>query len=356
MAGLSLWQLLNQRGSLAKAISYLPQQQQSPGQAIGQSLNEFWDRAKDDGSDYQISDPSVSDDASLLQPPPFYPDNVPNDRDLPLLMPLAGRYFSKGSSELQPDAPPWGDQERAPIIQLAGARRDVANAARDAFVKYGPLIGPAISEAWKKLWESRSSPSPDANPSTSLPSPLPTSVEDRAPANADSAPTSPSSIGDFTIGSTSPFEDSHFLPRFEAARTPEQEREFPGDYSNGRHRPFIDFQIDSLRKAGCTVEPNMRLGSLDDPRIAIADWMHQCFDQTVPTVGEGKTGRGREFSTNQNVVYPAVASGRGYSPSPRIATFGFTPWSQLPPLPVMRSWSPWHGAPIREDYPFGGAP
>lgn len=175
------------------------------------------------------------------------------------------------------------------------------------------------------------------------------------PSSPSASPSAGQTIGDFTVGSESPFEDSDFLPRFDTAE-PQQRMSFPGDYSRGRHNPFVNFQIDSLRKAGCIVEPNMRLGSLDDPRIAIADWMYKCFDNTVPTVADGKTGRWGKFTTNQNVVYPAVAAGRGYSPSPRIESFGYMPWSQLPPLPVMRSWSPWHGAPVMDDYPFGGGP
>ena len=376
MAAFSLWQLLNQRQPFDSSDDSDPaQQQQAAGQAIGQSLVDLWNRADADaaapGSDDADPNPYLNH-LVYFPPPPGTPPIQPQ------LLPFVPRdQFGVGSGPVErllAAATDWGDPRSDageggigavdPNIRLAQGK------AISDVLRYGPAVAAAAAEWLRQQLAKRQTPLPSPVPppppidSQTIPPVPPFSVPDESTpsggtpdgtGNPSASPSLPRTIGDFTVGSESPFEDSDFLPRFDVA-TPEPMMSVRGDYSNGRHDPFVNFQIDSLRKAGCNVEPKMGLGSLDDPRIAIADWMHQCFDNTVPTVGEGKTGRWGRFTTNQNVVYPAVAAGRGYSTSPRIARFGFEPYSQLPPLPVMRSWSPWHGAPVMDDFPFDGAP
>jgi hypothetical protein len=61
MAAFSLWQLLNQRQPFAgNDLSDAAQQQQSSGQAIGQSLIDFWNRAQDDASAAPLASTALS--------------------------------------------------------------------------------------------------------------------------------------------------------------------------------------------------------------------------------------------------------------------------------------------------------
>jgi hypothetical protein len=370
MAAFSLWQLLNQHQSLPGDDPSDPtQQQQSAGQAIGQSLNDFWDRAQDDDLlDHLVERPGSPDDASLLQPMPmpFYPGNSSKDDLLPPLQLLASTSAPLGSNAFQSGDDGSGESSSARNLQTAQAG-PLAKAAFDAFVKYGiPSIG---AYWWSQNHQNQpqtSSP-PPAMPgsSNSWPDQPPSGVDDGPAADATAAVPAPSAssaspaagrtIGDFTVGSESPFEDSDFLPQFEPS-TSDEERDFRGDFSKGRHDPFVDFQIDSLRKAGCIVEPHVPLGVMHDPRTAIADWMHKCFYNVLPVVGEGKTGLSPKLRRDQPFVFEQVGAGNGTSWSPKVRSFGLIPGTQFPPLPLMRSWSAWHGAPIQTDYPFGGAP
>jgi hypothetical protein len=366
MAAFSLWQLLNQRHLFPGDDPSDPaQQQQASGQAIGQSLSDFWDRAQAGPLDDRVWRPGSLDGASFLQPMPLpnYVGDSANDGDLPLLMPLGGGYPPAASNDPQPDGQPWTAQSRDPNIHSAGLERPAID-----FFKYGlPALGAAL-EALLKGRKSRpqtSSPPPATpDPANRSPNQPPTINDDNAaadttttvpaPSVSSASPSAGRTIGDFTVGSESPFEDSDFFDHFEPT-TSDEEREFRGDFSRGRHAPFVQFLIDSLRKAGCTVESHVPLGVMNDPRTAIADWMHQCYYKDPPTVGEGKTGLSRELRRNQPFVYEQAAAGNGTSWSPKVRSFGLIPGTQFPPLPVMRSWSPWHGAPIQDDYPFGGA-
>jgi hypothetical protein len=309
MAGLPLWQLLNRRQPFADGDpSGAAQLQQSSGQVIGQSLIDFWNRAAATASQGLQDEP-------YCPPAPAWSLWL-TGRQLP--------QYSPSSAAAGPTAVPPGESPIPP-----------ADAATVAPIPSTPSASPSAGPAIGDFTVGYESPFEDSD---FLPQ-----FEPRR------------TIGDFTLGSESPFEDSEFLPQFEPS-TSDKERNVLGDFSKGRHDPFVNFQIDSLRKAGCIVESHVPLGVMNDPRTAIADWMHKCFYNVLPVVGEGKTGLTPELRRNQPFVYEQVAAGNGTSSSPKVRSFGLIPGTQFPPLQVMRSWSPWHGAPIQNDYPFGGAP
>jgi hypothetical protein len=87
----TLWQLLNQRQPFPGDNSSDPDPQQSSGQAIGQSLVDFWNRAQDDGLDHLIDHPGPSDEAIVPMPLPFYPSDSSRYRENPLLNSSTGR-------------------------------------------------------------------------------------------------------------------------------------------------------------------------------------------------------------------------------------------------------------------------
>ncbi len=136
-------------------------------------------------------------------------------------------------------------------------------------------------------------------------------------------------------------------------RTPEEEKAFPGDYSNGFHKALENAYTGWLRQSGCQVEPQVRFNEWGDPRYAIADWVAKCDPEKLPNVNDAKTGMWAKFTRNQNRVYPALEAGNGSSDDPKIETFGLPIGQKLPPLVVNRIWSKPRGATPIQDRPFG---
>jgi hypothetical protein len=364
MAAFSLWQLLNQRHPFPGDDPSDPaQQRQASGQAIGQSLNDFWDRAQADPLDDLVWRPGSVDDGSSPRPMPLpnYVGDSSNDGELPLLMPLGGRYPPAASTDPQPDGQPWTEQFRDPNIHSAGLERP----AIDIF-KYGL---PALGAALEALLKSRQNQPQPTSPPPARPDSLNTSPDQTAPTaepQSTASPEWPASASPELTDPTrppipglavspsvpSPTSQSTDFLSWLYRRTPEEEAAFPGDYSNGFHKALQDAYIGSLRQRGCLVEPQVRFNEWGDPRYAIADWVARCARERLPNVNDAKTGPWARFTPNQNRVYPAIEAGNGYSDDPKMATFGLAP-GRIPALVVNRIWSNPRGATPIVDRPFG---
>lgn len=386
MAAFSLWQLLNQRQPFpGDDDSDRAQRQQAAGQAIGQSLNDFWNRAGADagamGSDDADSNPYV-DHLVYYPPPPGTPPIEPqllpyrpNDRLgihlAPVGTPLAAGNSAPYPGDSRSDGTPG--QTGDPNINLAqlypaipyGLAAAVAAAAAAA-----EWSRQQADRVWKRtappppLPQSASSPpvtsdslnsSPDQTPPSPTTEPQFTASPDlpASPSPEATDLTTPPMPGLAVSPSVpSPTHQSPDLLSWLNRRTPEEELAFPGDYSNGFHKALEDAYIGSLRQRGCQVEPHVRFNEWGDPRYAIADWVARCAGERLPNVNDAKTGPWAKFTRNQNRVYPAIEAGNGFSDDPKMATFGFAP-GRIPALVVNRIWSNPRGATPIVDRPFG---
>jgi hypothetical protein len=350
MAAFSLWQLLNQRQPIGNNDDSDPaQQQQAAGQAIGQSLIDLWNRADADATGTGMDDDSnpyldhLIDHPPPPGTPPIRPQLLqyrPSDgfglRFTPLEIPLAAGNPAPDPSDPRPDGTQgqFGDsnirlaqyQQALPYV-LGGAAAAAAAAAEwsrqqtDRLWKRAPPaptnIDPAVAP------ESQ----PPASPDTGTPSP--TSPDTPAPATSAMpglamAPAQPPDPIDSIL-----WQRNH--PMYDPASLPDY---VAGDFSRGLHKAITDYEIDSFRKKGCLVEPNIRFGVAPWSPNAIADYVKRCQSDLGPIVHDVKTGDSGSLTKNQRKVYPAIVAGNAYSPSPGIGTFGFPMYQTLPPMPV----------------------
>jgi hypothetical protein len=135
-------------------------------------------------------------------------------------------------------------------------------------------------------------------------------------------------------------------------RTAEQERLYPGDYSNGRHGALIKAETDMLRREGCKVETEVRFGGTGIPGLARADYVHECVGDPEPTVTEAKADLLGLFRRYQPAVYRRIAAGGSFSPSRKILTFGLPMNLPLPPMNVVKLWGPQPDQPPTKEIAF----
>jgi hypothetical protein len=386
MAAFSLWQLLNQHRAIDNnSDDSDPEQQQAAGQAIGQSLVDLWNRADADaarrGSNGATSNPYVNYLVDYPPPPgtppiqpqllPYYPSDQPAHLLNLLDVPTVDGRPPTDPARPQSSGQQWAASPSDPNVHLVGWPDTAAKGAIEAGKYALPVMGALLNALKDRLW---GQPAPTAPTPGSIASPLQPPI-DSGPSNQSfgapalqgsdrqtpsassldgnaSAPDVPSpAAGSSSIPSAPPSWPDLINQLY--SRTPEEEAAFPGDYSNGYHRALQDLYVDSLRKRGCQVQPNVRFNEWGNPRYAISDWVAKCQEDSVPNVYDAKTGKWARFTGNQNRVYPALEAGNGFSDDPKITTFGLPMNLRLPAMPVFRVWSNPRGADAVVDRPFG---